>query len=50
MADTPCPCTVPPQFSDMVEKDHGTVGSAAAFFKESIRRDAMVGMRIKFAL
>ena len=34
----------------MVERDHGAYGRAAAFFKESMRRDAMVGTRIVFTL
>jgi len=47
---TPCSCIVPLSTSDMVERDHGTVGSAAAFFRESMRRDAMIGTRVVFTL
>ena len=34
----------------MALKDHGCVGLAAAAFKESMRREAMIGMMIPFAL
>ena len=34
----------------MVSRDHNPFGSTAAFFKESMRRDAMTGTRIVFAL
>lgn len=34
----------------IVERDHGVCGPAAAFFKESMRRDAIVGTRIVFTL
>lgn len=40
---------LPPK-SDIVERDHGAYGSAAAFFRESMRRDAMVGTKIVFTL
>jgi len=36
--------------SDIVERDHEAYGSAAAFFRESMRRDAMVGTKIVFTL
>jgi hypothetical protein len=35
---------------DMVSIDHGIFGSRDAFFKESIRRDAIIGTRTVFAL
>jgi hypothetical protein len=34
----------------MVSRDHATFGSREAFFKESMRREAMTGTRIVFAL
>ena len=34
----------------MVSRDHTPFGSVDAFFKESMRRDAMTGTRIVFAL
>jgi hypothetical protein len=34
----------------MVLRDHTAFGSADAFFKESMRRDAMTGTRTVFAL
>lgn len=34
----------------MVSNDHATLGSTVAFFKESMRREAMIGTRIVFAL
>ena len=34
----------------MVLRDHGIFGWAAAFFRESMRRDAMTGTRTVFAL
>ena len=34
----------------MVSRDHGFFGWEVAFFKESMRRDAMTGTRIVFAL
>ena len=34
----------------IVMRDHGTAGSAAAFFKESMRRDAMTGTKTVFTL
>lgn len=34
----------------MVSSDHTTFGPAAAFFKESMRRDAMTGTKIEFVL
>ena len=39
-SDPPAPKLV------MVVRDHGPVGSSAAFFKESMRRDAMTGTKI----
>jgi len=33
----------------MVSRDHGIFGWAVAFFKESMRRDTMAGMRTAFA-
>lgn len=36
--------------SDMVSRDHGSVGLVAAFFKESIMRDAMTGTKTVFTL
>jgi len=41
-APLPVPC--------MVARDHGPIGSAAAFFRESMRRVAMIGMRTASAL
>jgi len=34
----------------MVLEDHDPFGPAAAFFKESMRRDAMIGIKVEFAL
>ena len=34
----------------MVLRDHTPIGPHAAFFKESMRRDAMIGRKIIFAL
>jgi len=34
----------------MVSRDHSTLGPSAAFFKESIRRVAITGTKIVFAL
>ena len=34
----------------IVERDHGVCGLAAAFFKESMRRDVIVGTRTVFTL
>lgn len=34
----------------MVLRDHGTFGSMAAFFKESMRRDAIIGTKTVFTL
>ena len=31
----------------IVERDHGVCGLAAAFFKESMRRDVMIGRNIE---
>lgn len=42
-------CVALPE-SDIVSIDHGLVGSTAAFFKESMRRDAMTGTKTMFAL
>lgn len=33
----------------MILKDHDWVGSTTAFFKESMRREAMIGVMIPFA-
>ena len=30
--------------SPMVERDHSSIGSVETFFKESMRRDAMIGV------
>jgi len=38
-----------PKF-DMVARVHGIAGSAAAFFKESMRRDAIIGTKTVFTL
>lgn len=35
---------------DIVSIDHRPVGSREAFFKDSMRRDAIIGVRIEFAL
>lgn len=35
---------------DMVKRDHGTDGSMAAFFKESMSRDIMIGTKTVFTL
>ena len=34
----------------IVSRDQGLVGSTAAFFNESIRREAMTGTKITFTL
>ena len=34
----------------IVSSDHTTIGPTAAFFKESMRRDAMIGTKIEFVL
>ena len=36
--------------AEMVSRDRGSVESKWAFFKDKIRRDAMIGMRMAFAL
>lgn len=36
--------------SFMVASDHGAVGSMAAFFKDSMRRDVIIGMKTVFTL
>ena len=42
---------VPPSAGPPVTaEDHGSCDSAAAFFKESMRRDAMIGMKVVHAL
>ena len=40
----------PPRPVVMVPRDHAPMGSTAAFFKESMRRDAMTGTKIVFVL
>lgn len=34
----------------MIWRDHSPVGSAEAFFKDSMRRVAIIGVKIVFAL
>jgi len=46
----PSPASLPELGSFMVSRDHCPFGSAAAFFKESMRRDAMTEIIIVFAL
>ena len=46
----PPPVDLPWFMLVMVLRDHGIFGWAAAFFKESMRRDAMTGTRVEFAL
>lgn len=41
---------LPPAEQDMVVRDHGVPDPAAAFCKESMRRDAMTGAKIEHAL
>lgn len=36
--------------SDIVSRDHSPAGSTAAFFRESMRRDAMTGTKTMFTL
>ena len=40
----------PPRPVVMALRDHAPMGSIAAFFRESISRDAMTGMKIVFVL
>lgn len=35
---------------DIALRDHGSFGPMATFFKESMRRDTMIGIRISHAL
>ena len=41
---------VPQSELHMVPRDQGAFCSTAAFFRESMRRDAMTGIRVRFAL
>lgn len=40
----------PDVISPLAVRDHGPIGSTAAFFNESMRRDAMIGVMIAQAL
>jgi len=44
------PNAAAPPVSLMVLRDHDISGPVVAFFKESMRRDAMIGTRIVFTL
>ena len=46
----PSPVGLPWPVVVMISRDHGIVGLTVAFFKESMRRDAITGIRIVFAL
>jgi len=45
----PSAAPLPPEY-DVVVWDHGTLGLMAAFLKESMRRDAIIGVKIVHAL
>ena len=36
--------------ADIVSRDHSPIGATDAFFNDSMRRDAMIGVKIVFAL
>jgi len=44
------PVVLPWLMMVIVLRDHGIFGWSAAFFRESMRRDAMTGTRTEFAL
>ena len=46
----PSPVSPPWLIVVMVSRDHAPFGSTAAFFRESMRRDAMTGTKIVFIL